>query len=221
MNQFTKKQKIILGILVALVIGGICYYVYIGERNYIFEEQNLEITEASEVDKTTQEIKKETIKVHVSGSVQNQGVIELDENSRIVDAIEKAGGVSSDAYIDKINLAYVVEDGMKLYIPNVEEKEKVEKSKEESGLNGIVNEETDGYIIYPEKESSQSKDVKVNINTATQTVLETLPGIGPSIALKIINYRADNGKFESVDEIKGVSGIGENKFEQIKGLICI
>ena len=61
----------------------------------------------------------------------------------------------------------------------------------------------------------------ININEATQTELETLPGIGPSTALKIISYREENGKFSSIEDIKKVSGIGENKFENIKGLICV
>lgn len=61
----------------------------------------------------------------------------------------------------------------------------------------------------------------VNINTATQTELETLPGIGPSLALKIINYRKENGKFENIEELKNVSGIGDNKYDEIKEYIYV
>lgn len=71
------------------------------------------------------------------------------------------------------------------------------------------------------KNNSKSVNDVVNINTATQTELETLPGIGTSTALKIVNYRNENGKFESIEDIKNVSGIGEAKFNNIKRLICI
>ena len=81
----------------------------------------------------------------------------------------------------------------------------------ESGDNEIVE----------ETEMKQSGNTLVNINEATQTELETLPGIGPSIALKIISYRKENGNFSSIEDIKNVSGIGENKFESIRELICI
>ena len=71
------------------------------------------------------------------------------------------------------------------------------------------------------KSESAFKVYNVNINTATQTELETLPGIGPSLALKIINYRKENGKFKSIEELKSVNGIGENKYEEIKKYIYV
>lgn len=101
---------------------------------------------------------------------------------------------------------------MKIYIPSVNDKE--------DDVNKV--DDTESFII---KESSsfnaQSNSQKVNINKATQTELETLPGIGPSIALKIINYRKENGKFKSIEDLKNVSGIGDNKFNQIKDYICV
>ena len=76
--------------------------------------------------------------------------------------------------------------------------------------------------IKDEGQKSSSKiNSKVNINTATQTELETLPGIGPSLALKIINYRKENGKFSNIEEIKNVSGIGDSKYEKLKNYILI
>lgn len=71
------------------------------------------------------------------------------------------------------------------------------------------------------KSESAFKISNVNINTATQTELETLPGIGPSLALKIINYRKENGKFKSIEELKNVSGIGDNKYDEIKKYIYV
>ena len=71
------------------------------------------------------------------------------------------------------------------------------------------------------QEIDKNVEAKININTATQTELETLPGIGPSTALKIINHRTENGKFKNIEEIKEVSGIGDSKYNNIKDLICI
>jgi competence protein ComEA len=104
---------------------------------------------------------------------------------------------------------------MKIYIPNVSE-----DSETISEATEGYNTENAGYS-YNSSISTSSNNTKVNINTATQTQLETLPGIGPSIALKIINYRTENGKFKNIEDIKNVSGIGESKFSQIKDLILV
>lgn len=212
MNNLNKKQKIILGIIASVAIAGICYYVY--ARDSSFSEENLEIAQSQEENlsyenmNTNNETNSETIIVHISGAVNNEGIVELKENSRIQDAIDKAGGLKENACIDKINLAYILEDGMKICIPTIEEQKKKDEIEQESKNS------TEG--------SSESKqNIKVNINTATQTQLETLPGIGPSTALKIINYRNEKGKFKTIEEIKEVSGIGESKFNNIKDLITI
>ena len=128
----------------------------------------------------------------------------LDEGSRIVDAIDAAGGLTENADITKINLVYVLEDGMKINIPN-----KTEENQEET--------ETQIQNDY----GKENKGNKVNINTAKQTELETLPGIGPSLALKIINYRKENGNFKNKEDIKNVNGIGDSKYENIKEFIEI
>lgn len=101
-----------------------------------------------------------------------------------------------------------MQDGQKINIPNV---------------NSV---DTDSYITENIGENIIVEDIKtsinlVNINTATQTELETLTGIGPSTALKIINYRKENGKFKTIEDIKNVPGIGESKFEAIKNEICV
>lgn len=152
-----------------------------------------------------QEEKKEII-VHITGCVVEEGIVKLEEGARIVDAIEKAGGTTSDANMSKVNLAYKLKDGQKLYIPsNIDDEEEA-----------IVTEKGEG-VLGEEVQSGE----KVNINTATQTELETLSGIGPSMALKIIEHRNKNGDFSSIEDIKNVQGIGEAKFESIKDSICI
>ena len=96
--------------------------------------------------------------------------------------------------------------------------------KNDENLSGSNTSNSDDSSELSSNSSSQensSKNSIVNINTATQTELETLPGIGPSIALKIINYRKENGKFSKIEDIKNVSGIGDSKFESIKKFITV
>lgn len=168
----------------------------------------------------------EKIYVYITGEVNIPGVVILNKGSRIVDAINAAGGTTVKANISKVNLVYVLEDGMKVNIPNSND------LKNNSDFEYITMSSGDGASDIISKNDAVSGETGagstsgrdygiVNINTATQTELETLPGIGPSLALKIINYRKDNGKFSSIDEIKNVSGIGESKFENMKGYITV
>ena len=231
-----KKQKIILVVIAIIVVGFICYYVYSkDEGNMNFYNNELEIEEereeegqtVSEDENKTEEYSDSTIIVHVEGAVNKPGVYELRINSRIADAIEKAEGVTQEAVTNEINLAYKLEDGMKIHIPTAQEYEEQKKQKEESNgtddiqyitTNSGLNDESD-------KNSNNSniveKNSKVNINTATQTELETLPGIGPSTSAKIIEFREKNGKFKSIEDLKNVSGIGDVKFDNIKDKIEI
>ena len=187
------------------------------------------------------------IYVYITGEVSVPGVVILNENSRIVDAINAAGGTTSKANVSKVNLAYVLKDGMKVNIPNDADLrnnpdfEYITMSSGDgrndassgivssggsygSDLNGTGSEngQNGGGSSENISGSNSSHSIGVvNINTATQTELETLPGIGPSIALKIINYRNENGRFSSIEEIKNVSGIGDSKFEALKKYITV
>lgn len=225
MYHFNKKQKIILAILVAIVAGFICYYVYAkedGSSTQLDLENNLQIQVKEQEEEET--YSDDRILVHVSGAVNKEGIVELKIDSRISDAIDKAGGVREDATIEDINLAYKLEDGMKIHIPTKQEKENV-------NTTDIVKEETtEKYITSSsgivgenklKKNTQNTQSLKVNINTATQTQLETLPGIGPSTATKIMAYRKEKGKFDKIEDIKEISGIGDAKFEKIKDFISV
>ena len=179
--------------------------------NNTFGEANSNIEQI----KTEEELKDNDNKIviYVTGAIKNKGVYELEENSRIADLIEKAGGLTEDANITNINLAYILQDGMKVHIPT--NSEDVNEVKDDTEIF-ITNENES-------KESSKTSNSnsKVNINTATQTELETLPGIGVATALKIIDYRKENGKFNNIEDIKNVSGIGESKYSKIKDKIKV
>ena len=131
----------------------------------------------------------------------------------MIDAIEAAGGLTGNADISHVNLAFVISDGIKIHIPNINDEEKIKLEYLNTGSGENIVEDTNTL--------ASTNMQKVNINTATQTELETLPGIGPSLALKIINYRKENGKFKSIEELKSVNGIGENKYEEIKKYIYV
>ena len=214
MGNLNKTQKnIIIGAII-IVVAIIGYYVYGRETNeddVLTSEEVLNVNEENNREGSTKEQGK--IKVHITGAIQKEGVVELEENSRIADAVEAAGGLKEDADMSKINLAYILEDGMKIIIPSINDKDKQEENIQNTENVEIVD-------IIPES-SNKSGTSTVNINKATQTELETLPGIGPSTALKIINYREENGKFTSIEDLKKISGIGESKFENIKGLISV
>lgn len=156
-------------------------------ENIVSEEENVEIEE------------NDTIKIHISGEINSPGLIELEIGSRIFDAIEKAGGITESADVSKVNLAYILSDGEKIYIPSFDDE------WEDINLEN-VNSET---------------NLKTNINNANEEQLEKLPGIGESTAKAIIEYRKTNGRFLDINDLKNVSGIGESKFNRLKDYICV
>ena len=236
MNNFNKKQKItLIMICIIIMIFGI-YYIYGKDKDYeIFDnEQNIILpsdeentdNESKYTDtKNIEENSEEKIVVHITGSVKNQGIVELKIPARIKDAVDAAGGLTDDANLLEVNLAYQLEDGMKIYIPSNNDND-IKDETEETLSKSVVTKEVSKKVVTSTEEKSTKLTSEntiniVNINTATQTELETLPGIGPSIALKIIKYREENGKFSNVEDIKNVSGIGDSKYEAINDYICV
>lgn len=232
MYNLSKKQKIVLGIIVGIIMIFICYYVYSKDDNLLetsnenLEEGILDTEEMEDDDESSEEYSDTTIFVHITGAINKEGVYELSVNSRIDDIVNMAEGFTQEAYTDDINLAYKLEDGMKIHIPT---KQEHEEEKNMQNLNQ-GQDSKESYITTSsgvnvdnknEKETKNSDSEKININSATQTELEMLPGIGPSTSGKIIKYREENGDFKSIDELKNVSGIGDAKFNNIKDKIEI
>jgi competence protein ComEA len=136
--------------------------------------------------------------VYVTGAVEVPGVYSLERGDRVLDAIEAAGGELPDASLDSINLAAVLQDGAKIFVPDA---------------NNPLTSDEFGAISTPV--------LMININIASQQELELLPGIGSEKALAIIAYREENGFFSSIEGIMDVPGIGEQIYNQIKGCISI
>ncbi len=159
--------------------------------------------------------------VHVTGAVKNEGIVEIKEEGRIADAVEAANGFTEEADISQINLAYKLEDGQKIYIPSIKD-EKIKEEEKVLEKEYVTDEAGDDIIIEDDISSVKSKkDGKININTAMESELEEIPGVGESTAKKIIEYRKNNGKFKEIEDIKNVSGIGDSKFENMKEKICV
>ena len=151
-----------------------------------------------------EEEKASYIKVYISGEVENYGVIEISSDARLVDAVEKLGGLTQNADVNRVNLAQKLEDGGHYIVPKIGE--------------------NIGYTDGGQATSNGANDTdkaQIDINTADETRLKELPGIGDAIAQRIIQYREQNGKFKSIDQIKNVSGIGDKKFEGIRGMIKV
>lgn len=139
--------------------------------------------------------------VYITGAVPRPGVYALPKNARVQDAISAAGGFLAEAEKSQINLAALIEDGEKLDIPYVE------------GASPILS--------TPMPEVVTSTTELINLNTASALELEALPGIGPTTAQKIVDYREQNGPFINAEDIINVSGIGPGTYERIKDLITV
>lgn len=137
------------------------------------------------------------LRVYVSGAVHQPDVYPLPPDSIVKDALLAAGGATDDADLDRINLALPVADGQHVYVPRLGEAD----------------------LPVQPPSSQPASGGKVNINTADAATLETLPGIGPAIAQRIIDYRQANGPFAKIEDIKDVSGIGDGILSKIQDLI--
>ncbi len=179
------------------------------KEQLIIEPSEEEIEEASEKEnlsgdgQISSEQGSETLCVYVCGAVKASGVYEIPAGSRIVDAIEAAGGATKKAAKERLNLAEHVQDGQRLYVPSIGEA-----------------------LMQPEEKDSGSESVKdsnslVNLNYADKEELMTLPGIGESKAQDIINYRNEKGSFQSIDELKNINGIKDGVFNKIKNQITV
>lgn len=152
------------------------------------------------------------IQVFVNGEVAAPAVYALPADSIVDTAIAAAGGFTSRAKQDVVNLAQPLQDGMQIYVP---------AQDEETAVRMAVVIEPEPITLDERAETAAAGNGVININTADAAALDSLPGIGPSTAEKIIAYREAQGLFQAVEDVMLVSGIGEAKFEQIRDLITV
>lgn len=159
------------------------------------------VTEADRPD-SDDRARPKAIVVHVAGAVAVPGVYELEEGSRLLGAVEAAGGFTEQASPSSLNLARILNDGEQVLVPTAEE---AEQAATQTG---------------PSK-GQPLQNGKVNINTADAAALSTLPGIGEVTAAKIVDDREANGPFSSIEDLQRVSGIGAKKYAELSARICV
>lgn len=157
--------------------------------------------------------------VHVAGAVGRPGVQRLPGGSRLVDAVEAAGGANPDADLARVNLAVPVQDGQQVYVPRVGEVPPTPVGG--AGGPSTASSGSSGSSGSPGDASGSGSGQPVNINTASADELDTLPGVGPATAEAIIAYREQSGPFTSVDQLLDVRGIGDAKLAQLRDLVTI
>lgn len=148
-----------------------------------------------------------TVTVHVVGAVHDPGLVRLPDGSRVADAIRAAGGLSDDAVPGRLNLAQQLHDGEQVFISNTSDR------PSEVVTSGTPNGSTNG--------SANGSTHTVNLNSATQEELETLPGVGPATAQAIIAWRKEHGRFTKVEELQEVDGIGPKTFARLAALVTV
>lgn len=218
-----RKRKTVLAVCFVLVCGVLWLWMHYGgqrKEQIVLEKQEESETvrkvetvpdrteEKTEPVDVTEEPK--ALYIHVCGAVVTEGLYVLPAGSRLADGIAAAGGFSETADTAYHNLAACLSDGQKIYVPTLEETEALPVSERGEAVGtGEPGPET----------LSSGQEGKVNLNTAGKDELMTLPGIGEAKAERILQYREKVGKFQRIEEIRNVSGIGEAIFERIKETI--
>jgi len=193
LNLTKEQQLILLGLIASIVVGlGVMAY-----RHFQGEPTNAIVIENPKTFQPSVQIL-----VHISGAVRREGVYKLKFGDRLLDAIKEAGGVLPNADLSALNLAEPVKDGEKIVVPV--------KRVVIEGLSGDPDTRISGTALR-----------KVNLNTADEKALDSLPGVGPSTAKAIIEYRRTNGPFARVEQIMEIPRFGKSKFEKIKDRITI
>lgn len=214
MGYFTKREKIVV-ILLAIIVAFISGFSFLNKKGILggttqTEDPFIELNEdefeenSDSDDEDMGNCEEGLIMVHICGQVNNPGIIELESGSRVIDAVNLAGGLKKTANSDRINLARKLLDEEQVYIPEIGEDE---FPTEVSGLN-------------QSNKDNNNNGGKININLCTKEELMTLSGIGEVTAQKILDYREEN-LFKTPDDIKNVSGIGDKKYESIKEFITV
>ena len=162
------------------------------------------------------------LRVHVTGAVVSPGVFGVPPGSIWQDAIHAAGGPTDRADLSGVNLAQLVSDGDQILVPELKPTTTPRPPEATSAPTATLGPGTPSPTTPPASATgAPAAGGKVNINTATLEELDTLPGIGPAIAQRIIDYRTANGPFQTIEDVMNVRGIGQATFDSIKGLITV
>lgn len=213
------SRPVLAGAAAIICIGTVtcaCAFASAGTSSFAIQKADASVEATVEGGSGAEEAPAEaaSLYVHVAGCVAMPGVCELKAGARLADAIEAAGGFTADAAAESVNLAREVQDGEQVIVASQAEMEAAGQ----------------GALSVPEGASAQAATAagaatdaagRVNINLATDAELQTISGIGPAKAQKIIAYRESNGPFKMVDDLCNVSGIGAKTLEAIRDQVCV
>lgn len=237
-KNYVSERKLEL-LIIVLLLGTICFLVwnsYFKKNENLLENDDVNLISYNleKVEESSNVSEEKYIWVDIKGEVKKPGVYKLKENSRVIDAINVSGGLTKKAYTKYINLSRILKDENVIIVNSTSEIKKVSSgnnitevkinndsknsasiSESELITNDNVKSEEDNTV------NSLENNQKVNINTATKEELMKLSNIGESKAEKIIDYRTANGNFNSIEDIKKVSGIGDKLYDSIKENITV
>ena len=212
-KAFGADKKLIIKVIAGVLLLVIAFTLYLGKILSSGDDitiSKLPQEESGYISNATDEavLINSKIIIDVAGAVVKPSIVELPVGSRVYEAIDLAGGLTNEADTRYTNLAGVLADGEKLYIPTKKELETADVNTSSSNSKNITS-------------YSSSQKSLININSADSNTLQQLTGVGPSTAEKIINYRIENGNFNKIEDLKNVSGIGDKTFEKFKDKITV
>lgn len=201
---FADNKELLKTAALPLVIGVavLFFWFYGAEEDIVVSEGDDVSSEIVSEDTRGQTVTSTEMYVDISGAVVNPGVYEVSSSTRLFQVIEMAGGLADNADVDSLNRAEIVYDGQKIIVGTASNSEIGTEASSEGNQSGITN-------------------GKVNLNLADSATLQTIPGIGPSKAERIIDYRKTQGRFKKAEDIMNITGIGEKTFESIRDYITV
>ncbi|WP_223591284.1 helix-hairpin-helix domain-containing protein [Neobacillus bataviensis] len=214
MKDWLNEHKLYVILAAIIVFGGLYYFFYIGNDAPSTSNQTVSLenttsqTNEQEGENNQQEKQSKVpdkIMVDVKGQIKQPGVYQANIGERVIDVISRAGGLTDQADQGQVNFAEHVQDEMVIYIP----------AKGETGAAPVSSGGT------PLSGGVAQNEGKINLNKADENELQNLPGIGPSKAAAIIEYRNTSGPFKAVEDLKNISGIGDKTFEKLKDLVDV
>lgn len=218
------KKYFIIGFIILLLL----FLSYC----FLYQDENDVVLESLSQEEITTVIKNNKYYVDVKGAVKKPGVYEFKDGDKVIDAINTAGGLTKSAVTSNINLSQKLKNEMVVYVFKSSELKQnktttttsiisdVKCDCETIEVNNCIKEDTTNQVVNEDYLKDEDNN-KININTSSESELTTIIGIGESKAKAIISYRNEHGKFESIKDIKNVSGIGDSLFDKIKDYITV
>ena len=216
------RKIIVILVIVILAGGGFWMLKYLQPSLFLGEPDLVVETEATPPPRPQPTpTPKSEVAVHVTGAVKSPGVYYLSAGARVHEAIERAGGTTDQADIHSLNLAAKIRDEQQIDVPMIRQIPDVKQAAPISSQEYTIPTSPD-LSVTPQPSTSRSTPSggsRININTATSQELQTLRGIGPALAGRIVEYRQTVGRFSTVDDLTNVKGIGEKTLEKIRDRI--